>query len=95
MKRIELNGIWKMSGNGYAVEGKVPGSMYSFLHIDNEILPDPYFRNNEDIYLALAEKEFVFENVLVALAPNSLCVLLVDFLVTVEKLFEFYLRPVV
>ena len=61
MKRTDLNGIWKMSGNGYSVEGKVPGSVYSFLYVDNNILPDPFFRDNEDIYLSLSEHEFVFE----------------------------------
>ena len=61
MKRNYLDGIWKMSGAGYSCFGNVPGSVYSFLHIDNQILPDPYFRDNEDIYLALAENEFVFE----------------------------------
>lgn len=61
MKKTYLNGVWQMSGGGYAVSGNVPGSVYSFLHIDNHILPDPYFRDNEDIYTALGEKEFTFE----------------------------------
>ena len=61
MKKTYLNGIWQMSGEGYAVSGNIPGSVYSFLHVDNQILPDPYFRDNEDIYTALGEKEFTFE----------------------------------
>lgn len=61
MKKIYLNGLWKMSGNGYNVQGKIPGSVYSFLHIDNDILPDPFFGENENIYTALAEHEFAFE----------------------------------
>jgi beta-mannosidase len=61
MKRISLNGKWSMTGAGYSCFGNIPGSVYSFLHIDNEILPDPFFRDNEDIYLALAEEEFAFE----------------------------------
>ena len=60
MKRIYLDGKWQMTGGGYSCFGEIPGSVYSFLHIDNEILPDPHFRDNEDIYLALAEEEFSF-----------------------------------
>ena len=54
MKRLSLNGKWKMTGAGYEVYGNVPGSVYSFLHVDNNVLPDPFYRNNEEIYLALA-----------------------------------------
>ena len=61
MKKIFLDGSWKMQGGGYSVCGNIPGSVYSFLHIDNDILPDPHFGENEDIYLALANEEFVFE----------------------------------
>ena len=61
MKRISLDGKWKMTGGGYEVYGNVPGSVYSFLHVDNSILPDPFYRNNEEIYLEVAEHEFVFE----------------------------------
>ena len=50
-----------MTGAGYEVYGNVPGSVYSFLHVDNNILPDPFYRNNEEIYLALVENEFCFE----------------------------------
>ena len=61
MKKTFLDGKWKMSGAGYSCFGNIPGSVYSFLHIDNSILSDPHFRDNEDTYLSLAEKEFVFE----------------------------------
>ena len=40
MKKYSLNGKWKMTGNGYAVEGNIPGSVYSFLHIDNKDLEE-------------------------------------------------------
>lgn len=60
MKKISLNGTWKMSGNGYDVEGQVPGSVYSFLHVDNHLLPDPYYRDNELLYLELANYEYTF-----------------------------------
>ena len=42
MKKYSLNGIWKMTGNGYTVEGKIPGSVYSFLYLDNH-LPNMIF----------------------------------------------------
>lgn len=61
MKKLSLNGKWKMTGAGYEVYGNVPGSVYSFLHVDNSILPDPFYRDNEEIYLKLSEHEFVFE----------------------------------
>ena len=52
-----------MTGNGYAVEGTVPGSVYSFLYLDNKLLPDPYYRDNEQFYLQLAEHEYTFEKI--------------------------------
>jgi beta-mannosidase len=61
MKKIDLNGIWRMTGNGYDVEGTVPGSVYSFLHVENKILPDPYYRDNEDLYTSLMYEEYTFE----------------------------------
>lgn len=61
MKKYILNGKWKMTGNGYNVEGNVPGSLYSFLHIDNALLPDPYYRDNEDLYVEVACHEYTFE----------------------------------
>ncbi len=61
MKKYSLNGKWRMTGNGYDVEGNIPGSVYSFLYIDNKLLPDPYFRDNELIYLKISEHEYKFE----------------------------------
>ncbi len=61
MKKYLLNGKWRMFGNGYDVNGNIPGSVYSFLHVDNNILPDPYYRDNEDLYLEIAEHEYSFE----------------------------------
>lgn len=61
MKKYLLDGKWRMTGNGYDVEGTVPGSVYSFLYLDNKLLPDPHYRDNELIYTALAEHEYTFE----------------------------------
>lgn len=61
MKKHVLNGKWRMTGNGYDVEGNIPGSVYSFLYMDTKLLPDPYFRDNEDIYVEVASHEYTFE----------------------------------
>ena len=61
MRKFDLGGTWRMSGNGYAVEGQIPGSVYSFLHVDNPILPDPHVADNEDAYIALMDHDFTFE----------------------------------
>ena len=76
MKKYTLNGKWEMTGNGYAVEGTIPGSVYSFLYLDNKLLPDPYYRDNEDIYLELADHEYTFTKNFV-FTPTGAPVLLV------------------
>ena len=48
-----------MEGAGYACQGSVPGSVYSFL-LDNDLIPDPYFRDNEMEALKLLENDFIF-----------------------------------
>lgn len=60
MKKFSLNGIWNMQGNGYNLQGEIPGSVYSFLHIDNNLLPDPHFGDNEKIYTELMENDYSF-----------------------------------
>ena len=60
MKKLCLTGIWTMAGNGYNVNGRIPGSVFSFLHIDNAILPDPSYRDNEQLYLDISEHEYTF-----------------------------------
>ena len=75
MRKYDLGGTWRMAGNGYDVEGQIPGSVYSFLYLDNRLLPDPYVGENEDIYLALSEHDYTFERTfdyVNALCPVSL-----------------------
>ena len=62
MKRIDLNSQWTMSGNGYEVKGDVPGSVYSFL-MNEGLVGDPYYRDNEQYFLELAEHEYKFTKV--------------------------------
>ena len=61
MKKHLLNGKWNMSCGGYSAVGNIPGSVYSFLYLDNEILPNPHYRDNEKIYEKLLENDFTFE----------------------------------
>lgn len=59
MTRLSLNGKWMMNGAGYECEGTIPGSVYSFL-LDNNLMEDPFYRQNELEALKLMENEFEF-----------------------------------
>lgn len=59
MKKLLLNGVWKMTGAGYDCQGKIPGSVYSFL-LDNKLIDDPFYRDNEDKALKLCEYDYTF-----------------------------------
>lgn len=59
MQKFTLNGIWSMQGAGYNCEGTIPGSVYSFL-LDNKLMDDPYYRDNERKALKLMENDFDF-----------------------------------
>ncbi|MBQ8689681.1 MAG: glycoside hydrolase family 2 protein [Clostridia bacterium] len=60
MKKISLSGKWRMTGNGYDCYGTVPGSLYSFL-LENGLMDDPYYRDNEYRALELSEHDYTFE----------------------------------
>ena len=59
MQRFDLNGTWKLSGGGYDCKGTIPGSVYSFL-LDNELIDDPYYRDNELRLVGIMDNEFEF-----------------------------------
>ena len=59
MERIDLNGFWTMTGNGFNCIGQIPGSVYSFL-LNSELMEDPYYRDNEDQALKLMEHDYSF-----------------------------------
>ena len=59
MKKISLNGTWRLSGAGYDCQGTIPGSVYSFL-LDNALMEDPFYRQNELEAVKLLENEFTF-----------------------------------
>ena len=62
MTRLSLNGIWQVKGAGFECEGTVPGSVYSFL-LDNKLMADPYYRQNELDALKLMDHEFEFSRI--------------------------------
>ena len=59
MKQLLLNGTWEMEGGGYQCCGTIPGSVYSFL-LDNKLIPDPFYRENELQLTYLLENDFTF-----------------------------------
>ncbi len=59
MIEFKLNGIWQMTGAGYECTGTIPGSVYSFL-MNNGLMEDPYYRQNELEAQKLLDHEFVF-----------------------------------
>lgn len=59
MKKIDLNGKWQMCNKDSWIEGTVPGSVYSFL-LAAELMPDPYWRDNELDALKLMEQDYTF-----------------------------------
>lgn len=60
MKKLSLSGNWRMKGNGFDCEGKIPGSLYSFL-LDAGLMEDPYYRENELDALELSHHDYTFE----------------------------------
>lgn len=68
MKTFDLCGDWKLKILGENVFGisekwlsaKVPGSVYSAL-LELNLMPDPYYRDNELEALKLMENDFVYE----------------------------------
>lgn len=71
MKKTDLNGIWTLNGAGYQTEGTVPGSVYSFL-LDADLIPDPFYRDNELNALALMDHEFTFSKKFLFHSKNNI-----------------------
>ena len=59
MKQLLLNGTWNLEGGGYRCRGTIPGSVYSVL-LENKLIPDPYYRENELQLTYLLENDFTF-----------------------------------
>lgn len=70
MQKFSLNGTWQMQGGGYACNGTVPGSVYSFL-LDKKLIPDPYYRTNELEALKILENDFNFSKKFDFAKPDS------------------------
>ena len=60
MKRTSLNGKWRMYGGDFDCIGTVPGSLFSFL-LENKLIEDPFYRDNELKALALTHSDYTFE----------------------------------
>lgn len=59
MRKYDLNGIWNLTGAGFNANGKIPGSVYSIL-LENNLMENPYFRDNENKAFELMDNEFTF-----------------------------------
>lgn len=61
MDTINLNGFWKMKDtNGVEwIESSVPGSVMNDL-LTNGLIPDPFYRDNEDQAFEIASKDYIF-----------------------------------
>ena len=62
MKRQSLNGEWTLTipGSGFPeTAATVPGSVYHDL-LKAGLIPDPFYRNNEDEALKIMEYDFVY-----------------------------------
>lgn len=59
MKKIDLCGQWQMTGNGFDVSGKIPGSVYSFL-LGAGLMQDPYYKDNELKAFELCKHTYTF-----------------------------------
>ena len=59
MEKFTLNGKWRISSATYNVEGDIPGSVYTAL-MENGLMEDPFYRDNERRALAVMDEEFTF-----------------------------------
>ena len=67
MKRYDLNGSWQLKVLGENiyhipeeyVEAKVPGTVFG-TYVENGMMPDPYYRENELTAVKLADNDFVY-----------------------------------
>ncbi len=61
MQRQLLNGKWQMArvGENEFITATVPGSVYGSL-LENSLMEDPFYRDNEDNALKLMEDDYIF-----------------------------------
>ena len=86
MKRIDLGGLWQMTGNGFDCTGTIPGSVYSFL-LEAKLAEDPYYRDNELEYLKLMEHDYTFSRTFSVSAGNNRVILCCDGLDTLCTIY--------
>lgn len=75
-----------MEGNGFSCKGKIPGSVYSFL-LDNGLMDDPFYRDNELKALELMEHPYTFSRTFEFFGEGSPVFLCCDGLDTLCSIF--------
>ena len=70
MKRIDLNGIWRLSDGDFSIDAEVPGSVVSALLADGRI-PDPYEGSNEAAVQPLFDADYTYSRTFL-IAPEDL-----------------------
>lgn len=61
MVKLSLNGKWTASGGDFSnVKGTVPGCIHTDL-LNNGLIEDPYYRDNESKYMHLGETDWSYE----------------------------------
>ncbi len=90
MKKLSLNGKWHMTGGGFDCCGTIPGSLFSFL-LDNGLMEDPYYRDNEYDALALTRNDYTFSRTFNIKKTNNRYILRFD---GIDTLSDIYLNGI-
>lgn len=86
MQLYNLNGTWQIKSDTYRVDGRVPCSVYSAL-LENNLIPDPYYRDNEVKVLAVTDEDFTFERKFDYNGDFSVPVLVCEGIDTIAEIF--------
>ena len=82
----DLNGTWQIEGGAYRVKAKAPCSVYSVL-LENNLIPDPFYRDNEAKVLAVTDNDFTFTKTFVYDGDFSLPALVCEGIDTLAEIF--------
>lgn len=85
IERILLNGKWELRSDKISAFGNIPGSVYSVL-LENKLMDDPYFRDNELKALKLMDFDYTFSREF-NFKPRGRTLLCFDGVDTVSKIF--------
>ncbi len=90
MKKLSLNGKWRMTGGDFDCYGNIPGSLFSIL-LENELMDDPFYRDNEYRALDLTRCDYTFSRTFNVSKTNSKYTLRFD---GIDTLSDVYLNGV-